>query len=225
MYELQLEQAGALTSPRLGEVTRIVVERDVLMGNMFTDEEWANPDTHKELRDRMRAHPCYRLNRGVSSAMRDGLSTVFLEDDDVVREAMRFYALPMKEDAWRMHYRVGPESMNITWDEYRDKPDAWSRYVMHDNLKPYIRLYLVERGSDPDDALVNDFARVVIDHIAEASRIFETPEYLCYAFDHENPPPGWMLGWYHHPADRACLDYTKFGSEFGRYRQPPIRGN
>lgn len=223
MYELVLEQAGALTSPRLGEMTRIVIDSEVLMGNRFTNEEWANQATRDALRDRMRDHPCYRLNHGVSSAMRDGHRTVILEDNDVVREAMRFYALPMKEDAWRMHNRIGPDSINVTWEEYRGNPDGWSRYVMRDNLKPYLRLHLVERGSEPDNALVDDFTRVVVEHIAEASRVCETPPYLCYAFDYENPPAGWSLSWYHHPADRACLDYTQ--SEFGRNRQPPIRGN
>lgn len=223
MYELALEHAGALKSPRLGKETRIVVEREVLMGNRFTNEECANPATHDALLDRMQDHPRYRLNHGVSSAMRDGHRAVILEDNDVVREAMRFYALPMKEDAWQMHYRISPESVNIAGEEYRGNPDGWSRYVMHDNLQPYIRLYLVERGADPDDELVYDFTRVVVEHIAEVSRVCETPPYLCYAFDHENPPAGWRLSWYHHPNDRACLNYTK--SEFGRNRQPPIRGN
>ena len=224
MYELPLEQAGALTSTRLRDVTRIVVERDVLIGNRYTDEEWADPSTQMALQDNMRNHPCFKLNRSVSSALHEGRRTVILEDDSVVREAMKFYAMPLKEDDWGMHYQIDPDSINVTWDEYRGKPDAWSHHLIHDNLKPYLRLYLLNRGADPDDALVEDYLRIVVEHIAEASRISKTPPYLCYAFDHDNPPIGWS-SWRDHPSDRACLKYRYFASEFGRFRKPPIRGN
>ena len=225
MYELPLEQAGALTSTRLHDVTRIVVERDVLLGNRYTDEEWADPATQMALQDNMRNHPCFKLDRSVSSALHEGRRTVIFEDDSVVREAMKFYAMPLKEDAWRMHYQISSDSSNITLDEYRGKPDAWSHHVIRDNLKPYVRLYLLDRGADPDDALVEDYMRIVVEHIAEASRICGTPPYLCYAFDHDNPPIGWSSSWHYHPSDRACLDYRYSASKFGRFHEPPIRGN